>query len=125
MKISAIGAVLAMFNVALSAAGTHAFGLNPIEKSWFDLASHYIYIHALAIIAAGFFAQHFSSRLIQMGALFLLAGIFLFSGSLYVLAIFKFRLFPMSTPLGGMAFMIGWALLAIGFWRAGNNKTIG
>lgn len=125
MKLSAIGALLAMINIGLSAAGSHAFVLNPIEKSWFDIASQYIYIHALAIIAAGFLAQHFSSRLIQTGAFFLLAGMILFPGSLYVLAIFKFRLFPMSTPLGGISFMIGWALLAIGFWRAGNSKTVG
>lgn len=116
MRLSVIGALLAFFNVALSAAGSHAFAMNEVQKGWFDLASQYIYIHSIVIIFSGFLGRYFSSRILLASAVFFLAGILFFSGSLYLLAIYSFRLFPMSTPLGGLSFMAGWALLATGLW---------
>jgi uncharacterized membrane protein YgdD (TMEM256/DUF423 family) len=49
----------------------------------------------------------------------MLAGIVLFSGSLYALALTGVRALGAITPLGGLGFLAGWALLAVAVWRAG------
>jgi uncharacterized membrane protein YgdD (TMEM256/DUF423 family) len=58
-----------------------------------------------------------ASRLILASGWLFLAGIVLFSGSLYLLALTGIRTFGAITPLGGIAFLLAWACLAIAAWR--------
>lgn len=63
----------------------------------------------------GLLLHHFpEAGMIVTGGWFLAAGIVLFSGSLYVLSVAKARFLGPITPLGGLSFMIGWVLIAVG-----------
>ena len=77
-------------------------------------------MHSLALILVGILARQlgdeYNSKVIKAGWFFL-AGIILFSGSLYALALGGPRAFGPLTPLGGLSFMIGWVLLAFSIPR--------
>jgi len=66
--------------------------------------------HALGLLAVGFSVE---SIWMKAGGLLLAAGIVLFSGSLYALALGAPRVIGVVTPLGGLAFMLGWIAFAI------------
>jgi uncharacterized membrane protein YgdD (TMEM256/DUF423 family) len=107
-----IGAALCFLAVALGAFGAHA--LKPIieRNAMVDVwnkAVLYHFIHAIAI-----FVLAFSGTMTQRGASWLFgAGIFLFSGSLYTMALTNLRWLGAITPLGGLCFLAGWAWLFV------------
>ena len=73
----------------------------------------YHFYHALGLLIIGIAASHLpASASLKWSARLMLAGIVLFSGSLYLLAVTDIRWLGMITPLGGMAFIIAWLLLA-------------
>jgi len=73
----------------------------------------YHLIHALGMVAVGILAgQYPDDGRIPAAGWLLLAGIILFSGSLYVLSVKKIRWLGPVTPLGGLSFILGWVLLA-------------
>ena len=69
--------------------------------------------HALALLAVGWLVERGQPRAVLAGRLFI-AGIALFSGSLYVLTLAGLRWMGAVTPLGGVAFIAGWLILALG-----------
>jgi uncharacterized membrane protein YgdD (TMEM256/DUF423 family) len=69
--------------------------------------------HSLALVAVGILSWHSRSWAARVAGISFLLGILLFSGSLYVLAWTKIKMFGAITPLGGLAFLIGWGSLAI------------
>ena len=104
-----IAAVLCFLAVALGAFGAH--GLRSALESrgmlevW-NKAVFYQFVHAIALLVLGLY------RTINRGAWWLLfAGILLFSGSLYLLALTNLRWLGAVTPLGGLCFLAGWAWL--------------
>ncbi|WP_136604135.1 DUF423 domain-containing protein [Paenibacillus dokdonensis] len=113
-KFMIIGALMAMLSVAIGAFGAHL--LEPIvgESSMkvYETGVQYHMVHALGIIfvavAAGFWGD---SRKLAWAGWLLFAGIILFSGSLYLLAITGIKPLGIITPFGGVAFMIGWICL--------------
>jgi uncharacterized membrane protein YgdD (TMEM256/DUF423 family) len=111
-----LGCVLAGVGVALGALGAH--GLRPLvtpeRLDTFETGVRYHLIHALAIVIAAGAARAWpaSSRPGWAGALFG-AGILLFSGSLYLLVLTDARWWGAVTPLGGVAFLAGWVVLAL------------
>ncbi|MEC0238744.1 DUF423 domain-containing protein [Paenibacillus dokdonensis] len=113
-KFMIIGALMAMLSVAIGAFGAHL--LEPIvgESSMkvYETGVQYHMVHALGIIfvavAAGFWGD---SRKLALAGWLLFAGIILFSGSLYLLAITGIKPLGIITPFGGVAFMIGWICL--------------
>ena len=112
------GALLAGMAVAAGAFGAHALRsrLGPSDLVTFETAARYQMYHALALLGIA----ALSARGIETGAsgwLFL-AGILLFSGSLYLLTLGGWRWMGAVTPLGGVAFIIGWLLLAWNGWRS-------
>ncbi len=117
-----IGAVSAFLAVAAGAFGAHALRdrLSPDLLDVFETGARYEMYHALAILAVGLLLARFSSGdgswLGAAGWLFL-AGTILFSGSLYALALSGIRVLGTITPLGGVAFLLGWAALAVGVWQ--------
>jgi uncharacterized membrane protein YgdD (TMEM256/DUF423 family) len=117
--------VLASLNgfiaVALGAFAAHGLKniLSPELLNTFQTGVQYQMYHALALLGVGLLALHYPNNplLKTSGYLFLL-GIVLFSGSLYVLALSGIRWLGAITPLGGLAFLTAWALLAWSMFRA-------
>jgi uncharacterized membrane protein YgdD (TMEM256/DUF423 family) len=80
--------------------------------SVFETGARYHMYHALAMGLAALAMRGAAAQTAQYAAVFFLAGILLFSGSLYVLALSGMRAVAIVTPFGGVAFLIGWVLLA-------------
>ena len=110
------GAILGFLGVALGAFAAHGLKQRlPVEMLIvFETGVRYHMYHALALLAVGLTAARApSTALVAAGWLFV-AGIALFSGSLYALAISGVRTLGMITPIGGVAFLAGWIAFAVG-----------
>lgn len=119
----AAGALLAGLAVAAGAFGAHGLRarLSPDMLQVFETAARYQMYHALALIAVGLIADRWPSPLLGLAGWLFLAGIVLFSGSLYGLTLSGTRMLGAITPLGGVAFITGWALVALSAWRGLRN----
>ncbi|MCS7060760.1 MAG: DUF423 domain-containing protein [Anaerolineae bacterium] len=112
----AIGAAAAGLAVALGAFGAH--GLRAVLPADmlvnFETGVRYQMYHALALLTAAFALTRWpgSSLLVAAGWLFL-GGIVIFSGSLYLMALTGWRWLGAIMPLGGIAFIAGWACLCL------------
>jgi uncharacterized membrane protein YgdD (TMEM256/DUF423 family) len=110
------GALLALTAVMAGAFGAH--GLRNVVDARglevFEMAATYQMYHALGLILVAALAGFGVSRkLLTLAAAFMLAGVVLFSGSLYTLALVQTKGIGLITPVGGLCFMIGWSLLAV------------
>ncbi len=110
----AAGAINMFIAVAAGAFGAHALKqiLNPEMLSIWHTAANYQMIHALGLIAIGLSMPRFDQVLLKRAGLSMLFGILIFSGSLYALALSGIRILGAITPLGGVAFLLAWAMLA-------------
>ena len=99
---------------ALGALGAHgsACTAGPEMLAVFETGVRYQMYHALALLALGALAPGIAGRLATVAGWSFTAGIVLFSGSLYLLALTDVRVLGAITPLGGVAFLIGWGCLA-------------
>jgi len=118
-RAAIVAGCVAMFvAVAAGAFGAHALQhtLAPQALAVWHTAVQYQTWHALALIAAGLLmaqrAPGRGTRGLRITAWLFVAGIVLFSGSLYALALTGERWLGVVTPLGGVAFLAGWLLLA-------------
>jgi uncharacterized membrane protein YgdD (TMEM256/DUF423 family) len=106
-----IAAALCFIAVALGAFGAHGLkGMltaRDMLGAW-EKAVFYQFVHALALLALAFVAN-----VNKPATMLLVAGIALFSGSLYMMALSNVRALGAITPLGGLCFLAGWAWLAI------------
>lgn len=118
-RLGAIGAVLGGLAVAAGAFGAHALKdrLGPDALATFEVAVRYHALHALAVVAVSLAARGPRGPFRAAGIAFL-AGIVLFSGSLYALGLGAPRGVGAITPVGGVLFLAGWVLTAVGFARA-------
>jgi uncharacterized membrane protein YgdD (TMEM256/DUF423 family) len=107
LGIAAINGALAVMAGAFAAHGLKV-RLSPDALSIFETGARYQMYHALAMALAALIPA-------RRVAIAFLAGIILFSGSLYLLALTGITLLGAITPIGGLCFIAGWALLA---WRA-------
>ncbi len=111
-----LGAVAGGIGVALGAFGAHGLRgrLSPEMLDVFETGVRYHLYHALALLAMASVAARLeaSHSLAAAGWLFV-AGIVLFSGSLYLLALTGIRSLGAITPFGGVAFLLGWTCLVI------------
>lgn len=115
-NIIAAGAANMLLAVACGAFGAH--GLKTTLASdmlaiW-QTAVHYQMVHALGLISIGILLPRGNARWLQRAAMLMLAGIVVFSGSLYLLALSGQRWLGAITPFGGLAFLAAWAMLAWG-----------
>ncbi|MGE3508632.1 MAG: DUF423 domain-containing protein [Vicinamibacterales bacterium] len=110
-----IGALAGVVGVALGAFGAHGLRsrLTPEMLAVFETGVRYQLYHALALVALGAVSPMLGGRLPTIAGWAFTAGILLFSGSLYLLALTDIRILGAITPLGGVAFLIGWACVAI------------
>ncbi|MGE0546625.1 MAG: DUF423 domain-containing protein [Kofleriaceae bacterium] len=110
----ALGAINAALSVAAGAFGAHGLRerLEPRALEVFETAARYHMYHALGIILCGVIATTGGPRGASTAGWILQAGIMVFSGSLYALALTGVNGLGAVTPLGGLAFLVGWIWLA-------------
>ena len=112
-----LGSINAFMAVGLGAFGAHALKakLSPDMLDIYQTAVKYHALHALGLILIGLILHSIAGSLLNIWAGWLIsAGIIIFSGSLYLLSISGVRAWGAVTPLGGLCFLAGWLLLAIG-----------
>ncbi|MEJ2766621.1 DUF423 domain-containing protein [Photobacterium sp. MCCC 1A19761] len=115
-----LAALSGAVTVSLGAFAAHGLKshLSPYLLGVFETGVQYQAWHTLAIIACVILARILSSKAVLYAALFFAAGIVLFSGSLYALALTGIKWFGPITPMGGVCFIIGWVVLAVAAWRS-------
>jgi uncharacterized membrane protein YgdD (TMEM256/DUF423 family) len=111
-----IGALAGFVGVAAGAFGAHGLRsrLSPEMLAVFETAVRYQMYHVFALlVTAAVIGRLGDARLLSIAGWSFVAGILLFSGSLYALALTGVTTLGAITPLGGLAFLVGWACLAI------------
>ena len=106
--------------VMLGAFGAHGLGnlLDSHRLSVYQTGVQYHFYHTLLLMGIGLLLQFYpGSRILKWSGGFAIAGILLFSGSLYVLALTGVRWLGIVTPVGGLAFVLSWLLVALGVYR--------
>ena len=112
-----IGALAAFLAVAFGAFGAHALRarLSPESLAVFETGVRYQMYHALALLIVALALVRLDGWVVRTAGWLFTIGILLFSGSLYAVALSGIRTFGAITPIGGLAFLAGWALLV---WAA-------
>jgi uncharacterized membrane protein YgdD (TMEM256/DUF423 family) len=115
-----LGALGGLTAVAIGAFAAHAVKgkLLPDLFDVFEVGARYHMYHALALFGVAWAATRWPGTATTAAGWFFVAGIVLFSGSLYALALTGVRSLGAITPLGGMCFLVGWILLGWAAWRA-------
>jgi uncharacterized membrane protein YgdD (TMEM256/DUF423 family) len=111
-----IGSLVGFLGVAAGAFGAHGLRsrLSPDMLAVFETAVRYQMYHVFALlITAAVMARVGDARLLAIAGWSFITGVVLFSGSLYALALTGISGLGAITPLGGLAFLVGWACLAI------------
>ncbi len=120
------GAVFALLSVALGAFAAHGLksSLDSYSIGVFETAARYQMYHGLALCLCGVLLggsdrlPSVSRRLLNYAAIGFNAGIILFSGSLYILAMTSMKWLGMVTPLGGICFILAWLLTIVAVSKA-------
>ena len=125
-RILFIAALSGLVAVALGAFGAHGLQKATSDEKilhGYQTAVQYQLYHTLALLACGILLQRNAVNFFRQAAWFFLAGILLFSGSLYAFTYFDIQGIPvlkalrLLTPLGGILFLAGWAMLAMAALR--------
>jgi len=116
-QMIALGAVLGALGVAIGAFGAHGLAarVTPDQLAIFETGVRYHFYHALALVLVGLLAVQRASAApgaTSAAAWLFVAGIVLFSGSLYVLVLSGRRWLGAVTPIGGVSFIAGWIVFA-------------
>lgn len=112
-----VASLLLAFGVVLGAFGAHALSnvLDTRGEEVYKTANFYHFVHALGLLLVVVLPEAICANSQKQAVCWLLViGVFLFSGSLYVLAISGIKILGAITPLGGLCFIAAWSLLA---WR--------
>jgi uncharacterized membrane protein YgdD (TMEM256/DUF423 family) len=112
-------------SVAMGAFGAHALKqrVSDYAVSIFETGVRYQFYHVFALLACAFVYKEFRTSLIKWSGILFIAGIILFSGSLYVLTFIKAAVLPgydwvgAITPVGGLCFIAGWICLFIAAFK--------
>jgi uncharacterized membrane protein YgdD (TMEM256/DUF423 family) len=114
-----LGATSAGLAVALGAFGAHALKarLAPDLLAVYEVGVRYHLAHALALLAVAWACTRWPGAAVNASGWLFVAGTLLFSGSLYALSLTGVRALGAITPIGGVAWLAGWACLAWGAWK--------
>ena len=109
-----VGSVFAALSVLLGAFGAHGLKnrLSIEDLAIFETAVRYQMYHALGILLMGLASIDLTEKLVSTPAYFLILGMIVFSGSLFLLVFTNLRWFGAITPIGGLCLIIGWLLFA-------------
>lgn len=114
-KFAFYGAVLMAVAIGLGAFGAH--GLKSIVSKDMLVVFHtgveYQFYHALGLFCVAFVAHFNQSKKVKFSGYCMIFGTFIFSGSLYLITLTNIKIIGAITPIGGLAFIIAWVLLAI------------
>ena len=117
-RISIItGGIFGFLSVAIGAFGAHELtpALIQSEKlDVFELAVEYQFYHACALLLNGIINHLFPSVKFKYASVCFIAGVILFSGSLYALSFTPLGILGLLTPMGGIMLLLGWAFLMVG-----------
>ena len=121
-----LGSILAGLGVAAGAFGAHALKdiLDPPMLQVFETATRYVMYHAFGLCIVSWAIDRYPEQRLEKSGWLFLIGILLFSGSLYVVSLAGIRWMGAVTPIGGLAFMTGWLLLAWGVWRDARARSV-
>jgi len=116
------GCFMAGFGVAAGAFGAHALKqkLSMELLQVFETGVRYQMYHAFGLILVALAMDRWPNSTLQIAGWLFLAGIVLFSGSLYALCLSGIRALGAVTPIGGLCFLGGWAFLALSIWTGRN-----
>jgi len=125
-RFLALGSILAGLGVAAGAFGAHALKdiLDPPMLQVFETATRYVMYHAFGLCIVSWAIDRYPEQRLEKSGWLFLIGILLFSGSLYVVSLAGIRWMGAVTPIGGLAFMTGWLLLAWGVWRDTRARSV-
>ncbi len=115
-----LASIFCALAVMFGAFGAHAIKgkISTDMLAVYQTAVLYHFIHALGLFAVGFIALHFgSSSLLNTASILMIAGIILFSGSLYILSLSGIKWLGAITPLGGICFILAWLSLALAIFK--------
>jgi len=117
--ILSVAAIFLVLAVAIGAFGAHGLKTHLSDEMMqtYKTGVEYHFYHALGLLLIGVLSISIPSGLLNWSAIFLIMGIILFSGSLYVLAILGIKWFGAITPIGGLSFIAGWVLLLLAIWK--------
>jgi uncharacterized membrane protein YgdD (TMEM256/DUF423 family) len=109
-----LGALFALIGVAAGAFGAHALAARlPADRLvTFETGVRYQLFHSLALLAVAWAHTRWPATAVTSAGWLFVAGILIFGGTLYALALGSPRWFGAITPIGGVCFLAGWALLA-------------
>lgn len=110
-----VGALMGFVGVGLGAFGAHGLRarLSPDMLAVFETGVRYQMYHALALLAVAAVMSRGDGRAVVVAGWSFITGILIFSGSLYALALTGVTTLGAITPIGGLAFLVGWVALAI------------
>ena len=113
------GGILGLLGVVAGAMGVHALRdtLDARALSTFETGVRFQMYHALALLAVGSLAGRWKTGFVKLSGVLFTAGVVLFSGSLYILAITGIGVFGAIAPLGGLSLMAAWTSLIVGAIR--------
>jgi uncharacterized membrane protein YgdD (TMEM256/DUF423 family) len=108
-------AISGFLSVCLGAFAAHGLKhqIPPESLAIWQTGVQYQMHHALALLAVGLLYQTQASKALKLSGLAFILGSFLFSGSLYALALGASKALGVITPLGGLTFLVGWAALVV------------
>jgi uncharacterized membrane protein YgdD (TMEM256/DUF423 family) len=109
----AVGSLYGLLGVALGAFGAHGLRdrLDPSQLSSWQTAVQYQLIHAIALLVVGVWLLQPGPASLRYAGAFFVAGVVLFSGSIYVLILTATAWLGPVTPLGGLCLMVGWVTM--------------
>ncbi len=117
-----VAAALAALAVVVGAMGTHLLKnmLEPSALESVKTAAYYQLVHSIALILVSMLYRHYENKKILYSAYFFILGIFLFSGSIYLMVALNemgsvvARIIVYFTPIGGLFLIVGWLLMVAG-----------
>jgi len=116
----ALGSVLAFLGIAAGAFAAHGLNghLTADQLDIWETDARYHMYQSLGLLGVAWATTRWPGGATTAAGWLFVAGVILFSGSLYLLAVTHVRVLGAITPIGGVCFLIGWALLALAAWRA-------
>jgi uncharacterized membrane protein YgdD (TMEM256/DUF423 family) len=114
-----VGSISALIAVVLGAFGAHGLKgrLTTEMLNAFEVGVRYQMYHALALLAVAWALSRWPRAEVTVAGWLFVAGTIIFSGSLYLLSLTGVRWIGAITPIGGVAFLLGWLSLVWGVWR--------
>ena len=120
---TALGAVGCLLGVATGAFGAHALeqAVSPDRLGTWEKAVDYLFVHSLGLIMVGILDRFEPRPCHPWSGGLMLAGIVLFSGSLFALVLSGLKALGMITPIGGVSFLLAWLALGLCYLKPGRH----